>query len=282
VREGTDVPFTVQFQDLTYLVSESRDNPTYFWDFGDGTSSTEQDPLHEYTAPGLYTVSLTVTDEWGNEDTEVKETFIAVNATPPLRAEFTGPDRNGSTATLTDQSSGDVTGWLWDFGDGTTSTEQNPGRHRYPDGFYTVTLTVYGPDIDGDGVADSSHTHVEEDFCINEPSSVTAYTDIHYKSHYGGKVIVDKSSINLRPEELKYKRLFFLACWSGEYFLGALHRGKTFFTHGDWRSTNTIPEYVKRYIRGDSDQEILNYLNSVDDNDIYRFYDFDQKPPSMR
>jgi PKD repeat protein len=71
------VPLSVQFTDETYI----SEPDTWFWDFGDGTTSTVQNPQHTYSDPGSYTVSLTATGPEGS-DTEVKEDFITVY--PPL------------------------------------------------------------------------------------------------------------------------------------------------------------------------------------------------------
>jgi hypothetical protein len=51
---------------------------SYQWDFGDGEKSTEANPQHAYKNDGLYTVSLTVTDDKGNTDTEIREEYITV------------------------------------------------------------------------------------------------------------------------------------------------------------------------------------------------------------
>ena len=71
VVTGT-VPLMVQFTD------QSTNYPTeWLWDFGDGNTSTEQNPVHEYTAPGTYTVTLTVTNSAGSDD-ETKVNYIMV------------------------------------------------------------------------------------------------------------------------------------------------------------------------------------------------------------
>jgi PKD repeat protein len=132
-------PLTVQFTDL------SLGNPTsWHWDFGDGGTSTDQSPAHTYTEPGTYTVTLTVTNAYG-EDTETKTVYIY--AAPPI-ASFTANVTRGNaplTVQFTDTSTGDITGWSWDFGDGNTSTDQNP-THTYTEpGTYTASLTVSGP-----------------------------------------------------------------------------------------------------------------------------------------
>jgi PKD repeat protein len=120
------------------------------WDFdGDGqVDSDERNPTHTYWSPGAYTVSLTVTGP-GGSDTETRVNCI--EATPPnlpLVAGFTAQPASG-TAPLqvhfTDDSEGVVGSWLWDFGDGGTSTLQNPSHTYDAAGQLTVTLTVTGP-----------------------------------------------------------------------------------------------------------------------------------------
>jgi PKD repeat protein len=114
------------------------------WDFGDGQTSEERNPTHIYEAPGTYTVSLTVANDLG-EDTKVKTGFVTVVA---VVAKFTAVPSSGSTmyryseVQFTDQSEGVVSSWLWDFGDGTTSSEQNPSHAYAEQGVYSVTLTV--------------------------------------------------------------------------------------------------------------------------------------------
>ena len=61
----------------------------WLWDFGDGTQSTEQNPSHIYSNPGVYTVTLTVVDASSATDTEVKTSLVAVDAQAPVRAQFT-------------------------------------------------------------------------------------------------------------------------------------------------------------------------------------------------
>lgn len=77
-------PLTVRFTDLS-----TGQISSWFWDFGDGTSSTQQHPTHTYSKTGTYTVSLTVTDKYGRSDTETRLTFITVErprqVAPPPR-----------------------------------------------------------------------------------------------------------------------------------------------------------------------------------------------------
>ena len=81
ITEGS-IPLPVQFTDETYI-SEPH---TWFWDFGDGNTSTLQNPQHTYSEPGEYTVSLTATSDDGT-DTETKVDYITVYP-PPFTLEY--------------------------------------------------------------------------------------------------------------------------------------------------------------------------------------------------
>lgn len=132
-------PLTVNFTDLStgYIT-------TWFWDFGDTGTSALQNPTHIYTSPGTYTVSLTASGP-GSSDTVTKPNYITVSAPAPM-ADFTATPTSGFFPkvqfTDTSTSYGTITEWSWDFGDGYTSTEQNPSHRYNVAGVYTVSLTV--------------------------------------------------------------------------------------------------------------------------------------------
>ncbi len=120
----------------------STGSPTsWAWTFGDGGTSTSQNPSHDYSAPGTYTVTLTATNAYGS-DVKTRTGYIVVS--PPLPvASFTGGGASGAhplPVPLTDTSSHTPTSWLWDFGDGDTSTDQNPVHTYRSTGSYTITL----------------------------------------------------------------------------------------------------------------------------------------------
>jgi serine protease len=134
-------PLTVTFTDA------STNSPTsWAWTFGDGGTSTLQNPSHQYTAAGTYTVSLTATNAYGS-NTLTKTGYITVtapNTNPPVAA-FTGTPTSGNvplTVAFTDQSTNTPTSWAWTFGDGGTSTLQNPSHIYTTAGTYTVALTA--------------------------------------------------------------------------------------------------------------------------------------------
>jgi PKD repeat protein len=131
-------PLFVQFNDTS-----SGDPYSWIWNFGDGSTSSDQNPVHKYRIQGNFTVSLTAANP-GGSDTEQKDNFIQVESTSPV-ADFTANITSGPaplTVQFTDTSIGGPTAWSWEFGDSGVSTEQDP-VHRYEmPGSYTVNLTV--------------------------------------------------------------------------------------------------------------------------------------------
>jgi PKD repeat protein len=141
-------PLTVSFADL------SSNSPTSWnWTFGDDSTDnlTTRNPVHTYTNPGTYSVSLSATNTVGLNIT-TKTGYINVTAAPlgPV-ADFSGTPTSGIaplTVQFNDTSTGFVNPvtYLWDFGDGSTSTERNPSHSytAYTPENYTVTLNVTG------------------------------------------------------------------------------------------------------------------------------------------
>ncbi|RMG97810.1 MAG: PKD domain-containing protein, partial [Chloroflexi bacterium] len=112
------------------------------WDFGDGDTSTEQNPAHYYNAIGYYNVTLTVYDDNGCQD----DTTVVVHVSPLPLPDFIVPDPvcEDAPAQFADNSwsAAGLLSWWWDFGDGTYDSVENP-VHIYTDtGFYTITMTV--------------------------------------------------------------------------------------------------------------------------------------------
>jgi PKD repeat protein len=136
-------PLAVQFTD------QSTNNPTsWSWSFGDGGSSTAQSPSHIYTVAGVYTISLTATNAAGS-NRAMESDYITVNPPAPP-ADFSATPTSGTTplpvtftylapATPTWAA---ATAWQWDFGDGGSSTQQNPSHVYALPGSYTVSLTA--------------------------------------------------------------------------------------------------------------------------------------------
>ena len=141
-------PLIVNFSD------QSTNNPTSWnWDFGDGSTSTEQNPTKTYDTPGIYTVSLTAGNKSGS-DTHIKSDYIIVYV-PETPFTTTWNTHFGEGTTVTLALAGEVNATI-DWGDGTITTVTTPGPHVYDfesEGEYTVkvsgTVTAYNSKLNG-------------------------------------------------------------------------------------------------------------------------------------
>jgi beta propeller repeat protein len=134
-------PLPVQFTDTSTPGTTPVSH--WHWEFGDGNTSTEQNPLFTYTVPGNYQVRLTVNNPYCRNATPFADTAnISVGAAP--EAIFTATPANGPaplTVSFTDSSPG-ATAWNWSFGDGKYSELQNPAHRFRNPGTYTVVLNA--------------------------------------------------------------------------------------------------------------------------------------------
>ena len=142
---------TIQFT-ATATDSDSDAIASWHWDFGDGNTADVQNPTHQYTTGGTFTVTLTVTDARGVTGSVSKT--LEIEGPPnevPVIDEIAADPQNPATGiavdfTVTivdgDQPPGTAFTYLWDFGDGTTSTLAAPAKSFAADGTFTVTVTV--------------------------------------------------------------------------------------------------------------------------------------------
>ncbi|MFT4009802.1 MAG: PKD domain-containing protein [Nocardioidaceae bacterium] len=148
--------FTASNKTVTFDSSASSDTngtiASYSWDFGDGTTSTEANPVHTYATLASYTVSLVVTDNNGGSSSAATTTLTLSNTAPT--AAFTS-SATGLSVTFDSSGSADTDGTIasysWDFGDGGVSTAANPTHTYASSGTFEVTLTV----TDDDGATGS-------------------------------------------------------------------------------------------------------------------------------
>lgn len=130
--------------DLVTFRNLSQNATSYSWDFDDGSTSTEVDPTHRFTAAGTYSVQLTSTAN-GKSDSITKDVRVSSADTIPAASfdAVPNPAMVGKEVRFTDTSTGKPTQWLWDFGySNQTSTAQNP-RHTFPfEATFLVTLKV--------------------------------------------------------------------------------------------------------------------------------------------
>ena len=128
------------------------------WDFGDGNTSTDQNPVHIYTLAGTHTVLLTVTDGV-NYDTKIVTDYVTVN----MVADFTSNKTStvtGDAIAFSDLTLGDPDTWQWSFDDGFYSSDQNPEHAFVLAGQYTITLESSNSE-DSDTVIKTQYITIE-------------------------------------------------------------------------------------------------------------------------
>jgi gliding motility-associated-like protein len=124
------------------FIDQSLGAKSWFWDFGDGSTSTEQNPSHTYASPGIYTVWQTVTNGQCTHSSkrEVRvmdeKAVFAVSDSILCRNSLASFGAQGITT-------GNIANWHWDFGDGSSRSDVNTITHAYTKaGSYIVTLTI--------------------------------------------------------------------------------------------------------------------------------------------
>ena len=112
------------------------------WDFGDGNTSNDTNPVHKYLKGGVFSVSLTTIDMNGCRDSVMKSDYISLSKkqTPTFTSNTLVSCTNSPTnfGNTSDNSKS----WVWDFGDSTNSTAENPSHTYTQVGDYAVTLTI--------------------------------------------------------------------------------------------------------------------------------------------
>jgi PKD repeat protein len=181
-------PLIVKFTD------QSTGSPTSWkWDLGNGTISFLQNPSAIYFNPGKYTVKLVVQNQ-NSEDSVIKTDYIEVFQNPvvdfsvntttgcyPLIVQF----KDASTT-----SNGSVISWLWDFGDGTTSTDRNPTHTFTSAKNFNITLQIKTSNgcistLTKPGLIQIS-TGVLADFTNDNPNTCTAPVTINFQNQSTG------------------------------------------------------------------------------------------------
>jgi len=168
----------------------------YAWDFGDGGVASGPSPSHTYSVDGPFSVTLTVTDNDGltGVDTTTATINPAGGNTPPV-ARANGPytGTEGTPVQLSSSGSldpdGTIVSWDWNFGDGNTSTAENPAHAYVAAGTYTVTLTV--TDDAADSATDST-TAVIDAVVVNSPPTANAAGP--YSGYVGDSIVFDGSA----------------------------------------------------------------------------------------
>ena len=157
----SEASFTATFDDLEAVFIATADSNTtaYSWDFGDGITSDLQSPEHLYTVPGEYLVCLTISNNCGSR--EICETYMVNCPAPQVGYTY---EVDTLTVNFLNNSEEDIMNWLWEFGDGNTSTEPSPSHIYSQDGTYEVCLTATN-------ICGSTQTCVEVALNCNVPEA---------------------------------------------------------------------------------------------------------------
>ena len=166
VQVDCDETTTVNFASNSTLTCTGT--PTYIWDFGDGSTiqnTTQPTITHEYQTSGIFTVQLITTDGTPNGCADTTTQTINISADPTVTIQAPNGGCTTDFLQFNGSSSGTVSSWIWDFGDGDTSNLQHPTHAYASAGCYTPSLTI---------TVDTCSFTTQLDTCIVISSTPTA------------------------------------------------------------------------------------------------------------
>lgn len=131
---STENPYEVKF------TSNMSDRKSWIWDFGDNRTATIAHPTHIFPREGVYKVTLTATGEPGSTPAVFERDITIILFDPTAEISYTADLLELKFKATTTYARS----FLWNFGDGTTSTEKNPSHAYQNEGSYTVTLIATG------------------------------------------------------------------------------------------------------------------------------------------
>ena len=202
-----------------YFTDESSSNVSeWYWTFGDGTYWAKRHPEHIFPHDGLFNVCLIVFDETTGCVAEVcKQVPVGVDACN-MRADFAHfIDIDNNAITFSNKSTGVITDWFWNFGDGATSSRKNPVHTYEKPGFYLVTLSVFNKEEDcADHIAEfvqvgSVDCRASFEYSVNPETKKVTFTNkskgniVEYFWFFGDGVFsVEKSPTHVYPAQGLY------------------------------------------------------------------------------
>ena len=184
--------------DVTFTNTSSNSTNSY-WDFGDGTTSNDINPLHTYSQNGYFHILLTVFDSTSTicNTQATASADIEVGTGTSCVSGFSYNITTKSTNVLftdTSHSNGNIHQWYWDFGDGTTSNLQNPQHHFTHNGYFNVSLTIQ--DTINDCVDDCQQTI---EIGISDTTSDCEASFSYYVNNNNRKAWFTNTSLTIDP-----------------------------------------------------------------------------------
>jgi gliding motility-associated-like protein len=220
--------FVANFYDLSTTVANDSIY-SWQWTFGDGDSSSLQNPTHIYTNPGIYSITLSVITYAGCTNNNASAPYSVTVYPQPVAAFSTNTTQVNlpyEEVTCINQSSGAIS-YLWNFDDGTTSTQTNPPSHLFPTiGTWTISLIA----TNQFGCTDTAYNQVVAVSDITFPTAFTPntsggnggsynYTDLNNDVFYPFTSGVDNYHLMIfnRWGELIFESFELSVGWDGYY-----------------------------------------------------------------
>jgi gliding motility-associated-like protein len=209
-------PMTVNVTDKSFNALN------YQWDFGDGTTDTVANPNHTYTQAGKYTITLVISNpnSCNLADSFTRTVEVLERTTPEF--DLSQEDCESEKATFTNQSA-NALGFLWRFGDGTTSTDENPEHTFDKSGTYNVTLITNPGTLCEDSLTKSitlkDYSNSDWEFPnVFTPKDINGLNDCY--TFKGLLVDCDKITIEIfnRWGELVWETENPADCWDGTHY----------------------------------------------------------------
>ena len=178
------------------------------WTFGDGQTGTGASANHTYTAAGTYSVTVKATDNGGASTTSQAKSVTVTAPSATVQANFTVSCTSlDCTLTNTSTATGAVVTWAWDFGDGQTSTAQNPGAVHYnvsTASTFTITLVVTSDGITSQATKQVSVTPAATLTCngvdctLPVPAGATVVVTLvsHSCEAHGNKFVITEPAVD--------------------------------------------------------------------------------------
>ena len=176
---------SAEVNEVITFTNSSTFATNFSWDFGDGNTSTDENPTHSYSSEGNFTVTLTASGDGGENSTS--ETITVAYPVPVANFTMDKTEAEpGETITFTNSTQNAIS-YLWDFGDDKTSTDENPTHAYSSDGTFTVTLTATG-------VGDENST--SKTITVAYPAPVANFTMDKTEAETGETITFTNSSEN--------------------------------------------------------------------------------------
>ncbi len=152
------------------------------WNFGDGSTSSQQNPNHNYTSPGTYNVTLISRNNQGCKDTAQKPINVLAS---PVASFNTGPTCINSPITFTNTSGGNIISQAWNFGGGNTSTQVSPSFTYNATGSYPVTLIIATAEGCADTATQNITVHPLPTVTVSNDTTICPFTSVQLFSSGG-------------------------------------------------------------------------------------------------